>query len=232
MNRKEKFILKKNRMMRFASGLLVAVLLTTCVISGTYAKYVTTASGSDTARVAKFGVTVTADGSAFAKEYVTDDATVVGTIAKSVVSSDDSKLVAPGTKGDMAGFTLSGTPEVAVQVKYEVTGLTFSGWTDKEDAYYCPLEIKVGDTTYKGLDYASADAFAEAIKTAVAGYTQNYAPNTDLSGATVQVPSLSWSWPFETNGNDEKDTWLGDQAAAGNASTVALEVTATVTQID
>ena len=43
--------MKKNIMMRVASALLIAVLLTTCAISGTFAKYVSTASGSDTARV-------------------------------------------------------------------------------------------------------------------------------------------------------------------------------------
>ncbi len=47
--------MKKNVMMRVASALLVAVLLTTCAISGTFAKYTTSATGSDSARVAKWG---------------------------------------------------------------------------------------------------------------------------------------------------------------------------------
>ena len=61
--------MKKNRMMRLASILLVATLMSTCTISGTFAKYVTTASGSDTARVAKWGVTVTANGALFDHVY-------------------------------------------------------------------------------------------------------------------------------------------------------------------
>ncbi|MDE6767712.1 MAG: hypothetical protein K2J35_05915, partial [Eubacterium sp.] len=61
--------MKKNKMMRIASALLVLCLLTTCVISGTFAKYVTSNDGSDSARVAKFGVSVTVSGSTFAKEY-------------------------------------------------------------------------------------------------------------------------------------------------------------------
>ena len=48
--------MKKNRMMRLASILLICVLLTTSVISGTFAKYVTADTGSDNARVAKWGV--------------------------------------------------------------------------------------------------------------------------------------------------------------------------------
>ena len=51
--------MKKNKMMRLASGLLVAVLLTTSMISGTFAKYVTTESGSDSTRVAKWDIDFT-----------------------------------------------------------------------------------------------------------------------------------------------------------------------------
>ena len=47
--------MKKNRMMRLASILLVCVLLTTSVISGTFAKYTTSANSEDKARVAKWG---------------------------------------------------------------------------------------------------------------------------------------------------------------------------------
>ena len=58
--------MRKNKMMRTASGLLVATLLTTSVISGTFAKYTTEETGSDSARVAKFGVEITARGTMFA----------------------------------------------------------------------------------------------------------------------------------------------------------------------
>ena len=47
--------MKKNMMMRIASVLLVAVLLSTCAISGTFAKYTSQASGTDSARVAYWG---------------------------------------------------------------------------------------------------------------------------------------------------------------------------------
>ena len=47
--------MKKNRMMRLASILLVCVLLTTSVISGTFAKYTTSVSSEDKARVAYWG---------------------------------------------------------------------------------------------------------------------------------------------------------------------------------
>ena len=47
--------MKKNTFMRVASALLVAVLLTTCAIAGTFAKYTTEVSSEDSARVAYWG---------------------------------------------------------------------------------------------------------------------------------------------------------------------------------
>ena len=97
--------MKKNFMMRAASVLLVAVMLTTCAISGTFAKYVTAKEGSDSARVAKFGVVVAASGSLFSKNYLnandnTPAADGADAATITVKSSDEDKLVAPGTKNE------------------------------------------------------------------------------------------------------------------------------------
>ena len=70
--------MKKNKTMRAAGGLLIATMLTSSIVSGTYAKYVTTDSATDTARVAKFGVTVTASGSLFDKTYLAGTANTPG----------------------------------------------------------------------------------------------------------------------------------------------------------
>ena len=85
--------MKKNVMMRLASFLLVAVLISTSAISGTYAKYVTADEGTDTARVAKWGVEIEAESfGMFDTNYATDDdnATFEGTY--SVSSSDTTYL--------------------------------------------------------------------------------------------------------------------------------------------
>lgn len=225
--------MKKNKMMRAASILMVATLLTTSVISGTFAKYVTSGNASDEARVAKFGVEIRANGTMFAKEYVTNDSNVSGTIAKSVISSDDSKnVLAPGTSGDLFESTITGTPEVAVNVKREAT-LTLTGWEDESGAYYCPIIITVDGSDYSGLNYSSIENFKQAVETAINADTKNYAPGTNLSGITADTLDVTWKWDFYSSvENDVKDTYLGDQAAEGNASTIKLEVVTTVTQID
>ena len=122
------FQMKKNKMMRIASILMVVTLLSTCAISGTFAKYVTKAEGQDTARVAKWGVLVSVEGNAFAKQYVATDTAYKaagGTLA--VVSSTEDQVVAPGTDSTQVGSnmvaTVKGTPEVAARYTIEGKGI-------------------------------------------------------------------------------------------------------------
>lgn len=235
---------KKNFAIKAAVLMLALVLITSCFVGGTFAKYVTSGSGSDTARVAKFGVTINANGTMFAKEYATD-AQTVGTITQSVVSSNDDKLVAPGTKGDMAKMTLTGTPEVAVKVTYDATGnVSLTNWTLKDGTFYCPLVFKIKNaegktTTILGTGFTDADKLESAIVEAINGYSKEYAANTNLAEKGGDSLTVSWEWPFETGdtaeakaANNIKDTYLGDQAAANNAATVSIEIATTVTQID
>lgn len=226
--------MKKNKMMRLASLMLVLVLMTSCVISGTFAKYVTAGSGNDSARVAKWGVEITANGTTFAKEYDTDDSAVKSTIAKSVVNiTDDKNLVAPGTDGNMVSMALSGTPEVAVRVSYVGVFDVSDKWVDASGNYYCPLVIKVNGTAFDGRAYSSADDFEISVNNAINAYSKDYPANTDLSGHGADSLAITWEWPFSTSDeNDVKDTFLGNKAAEGNAATVSLTVTTTVTQID
>ena len=111
--------MKKNKPMRAAGVLLLATMLTTCMTAGTFAKYTTSDSAEDSARVAKFGVVVSADGTLFGEEYNNNiiaysDTANTGTVQ---VSSQGTNVVAPGTKNETGlGFSVNGTPEVDVEV--------------------------------------------------------------------------------------------------------------------
>lgn len=229
-----------------AMGTGAAVLLTMGVISGSFAKYITSGNGTDSARAAKFGVTVTANGTMFAGEYATDDEGV-GTIVKSVVSSGgtDDHVVAPGTKGELVNATITGKPEVAVKVSYEPT-LDLKGWAYVDESglsEYFPIIFKVGDKKYgitgmkdsTGAKIANGSANIEGLKTAVENairaYSKNYVANTDLALVAPDYVDVSWEWAYSGN-SDEKDTYLGDQAAENKAATVELSLKTTVTQID
>lgn len=233
---------KNGKTLRVAGLLLALVLVTSCFVGGTFAKYVTSGTGTDSARVAKFGVEITATGTMFAKEYDTDDDNVKATIAKSVVSSDESKLVAPGTKGNMVSMTMTGTPEVAVNVKCEATEVKLENWTREDGTFYCPLKFTIkgveGNVHISGLDYNSAATLQNAIKNEIATYSVNYPAKTTLSEKNTAALGVSWEWAFAdatgtmANQSDVDDTYLGKQAATATAATVSLTVKTTVTQID
>ena len=228
--------MKKNTMMRVASALMVAVLLTTCAISGTFAKYTTADSGSDFARVAKFGVAIEAESfDMFTEKYAKDDATATFTGSYSVESADGDDVLAPGTSGSFADIAITGTPEVAVKVEIVADVEVSDNWSVDGD-FYCPVVVTVGTEKISGLDYTSATAFAAAIKAEIEGKSAQYAPNTDLSAVynTTNL-DLAWAWAFEGEEGgkqtDAKDTALGDKAVAEDL-TISIGVEIAVTQID
>ena len=219
---------RSSMMVRLVAVLAVTMMFTMCFVGGTFAKYTTSKFADDDARVAKWGVTVSGTADTFKETYAKDN--ISFTLAENtVVSTED--VVAPGTSGDMAAFTITGQPEVAVNVKFEGTLELGGNWKDAGGNYYCPIEITVGSTIFKGKDYASADLFESAVNAKIATYTKDYEANTDLRTIGGDALAISWKWAFEGN-DDVKDTYLGDQAASGNAATISLDVTVTVTQID
>ena len=211
--------MKKIKTMRIASILLIAVLMTTCAISGTFAKYVTDATGSDSARVAKWGVSINAGGAMFAKS---EDGT---TVTNTVLSADENNVVAPGMSGTMAKIEVSGTPEVAVNISHTAT-VTITGWM-LDQGFYCPIVVTVENTAINGLDYDSADAFASKIKEAIDGHSKDYTAGTTLTSA--DNVDVSWSWAFNGAGKqtDAKDTLVADKEA-----TIAISIKTTVAQIN
>ena len=225
--------MKKNKMMRLASGLLVAVLITTSMISGTFAKYVTTASASDKARVAKWGVEVAAEGSLFAETYK-DTPTTESSIQTVVSSESDVNVVAPGTKNDTGiKFTLTGKPEVDVNVSITVEDVkevflkagTYANMTTGneddtfkfEDDYY-PVVFKLSNS--EGTELAKGRL--SVIKEYLEGLSKNYVANTELNSSALGPNIdgeyvLTWAWEYgnadKITEADQKDTLLGSLAA-------------------
>lgn len=232
---------KSNKLMRVSGVLLVLTLITSCFVGGTFAKYVSEGEGDDTARVAKWGVEVKVKGDGFKTEYGKDDvnSNITGS---TVISSSEDKVVAPGTKGTFAGIKITGTPEVAVQIK-TTADVKFENWDVNNGEFYCPLVFTIGEKTIKGLDYSKntaggANSFAADIKTAIQNATsKEIEAGTDLSEIGKDI-TYSWEWPFEgakgtvCDQSDELDTKLGNNAADGNAPSVKIDIKTTVTQVD
>lgn len=118
-------------MLRLASVLLVMTLLTTSIIGGTFAKYTSSGSVRDTARVAKWGVEIKTSGSLYSDAYAkgagnlpaawTSASPSADTITVAAATRNDN-IVAPGTKSysDGLSFSITGKPEVAVEVETKI----------------------------------------------------------------------------------------------------------------
>ncbi len=244
--------MKNNKTMKAASALLALTMITSSFVGGTFAKYVTSDSSEDQARVAKFGVVLAAaDNSSFETEYKTDDSEYNG--ALSVKSSSTDKVVAPGTgteenEAESITFTISGTPEVAtkVDIEMEVTKDIYVkagdhlDWTtsgDVEDKFTLNEDYYPVVFTLKQNGESVASGNLETIKNAVETYatTAYYAPNTNLEAEF----ELSWEWAFDDGQgtNDKADTLLGNVIAGVDTDTnvsteIDYEITFTVTQVD
>lgn len=196
--------MKKNKMMRIASVLLVAVLLSTCAISGTFAKYITTSTGTDTARVAYWGFGAT---NVEFDLFRHNDSAVSG-------PKDDKDLLAPGTSNEASvslAFTPNGNidaPEVAYtySVTVSVSGDT-SAFDDNPNFVW----------TFNRGEYSSFAALKQAVdkqETLAAGQRPS-----------VETYTIGWNWKFNNDENNEKDNAMGNATNLANM-TVTLRIEA------
>lgn len=207
--------MKKNRMMRLASLLLVCVLLTTSVISGTFAKYTTSVNASDTARVARWGIDSTAN--------VAFDL-FDPTYGETVNSKYGDNVIAPGTtKTETVKLTYVGQ-EIAPEVDYKID-LDVVAEESGIDATIAANPNIVW--SFNGAAYGSWDAMITAIN----GYTENVEANALPTIASTGI-QIGWEWKFETTGNDAQDIMDTNMGNAAELAKVTLTIKLTATQVD
>lgn len=217
--------MRKNKMMRAASGLLVAVLLSTCAISGTFAKYTTSADGTDSARVAKWGFT--------GGSTITISDLFKNTYDTTVNSSTD--VIAPGTTGSADfGFTYGGNGSVtAPEVAYTFNVSTDGSSCDKSIQDNANIQWKLDNG-----EWGTWDQLTTAIKALDGNKSDDrYEPNTlpkEFKTAGPNKHTISWQWIFKTSGEGEgaQDTTDTDMGNAAELAKVELKITVTATQID
>lgn len=243
---------KKHWTLRAAGLLFALVLITSCFVGGTFAKYVKSVSGTQIARVARFGVEITAtNDTAFKTTYDTD-----ANGLSSVISSGD-KVIAPGTGEDgTVKLSITGKPEVAVHVELamkeeEIMDVFLKNGTypdlttaNPDDEFnlakpYHPIVF----TLKKNGNVEKTGTISE-ISAYLATFSEDYTAGTDLS-REFGTYTLSWKWAFEDatiENKDQADTLLGALAAKQSAfpyhpgtdyhTGISFTLTATVTQID
>ena len=211
-------------MLRVAAVLLVAVMLTTSVISGTFAKYTTSATSEDSARVANWG---------FERTNSMDLTNLFLGSYQNVVSNNGDDVIAPGTEGSTTfAFAYDGAngttgPEVAYtfEVKVEAS---------------CDDAILANGNIQWQLDTNGYGTWDEMIAdiTALSGSEtgkQQYAPNTLPAAFTDadEIHTISWKWIFDEAAGganlDDLDTAMGNDNDLADCS---IKITITATQVD
>ncbi len=227
--------MKKNVMMRAASALLVAVLLTTCAISGTFAKYTTSTTGSDSARVAYWGFDAAAETTIdmFDGEYTN--------VKSSGEVGGFSNVIAPGTSKTTTfafGYTNYQTDKIAApEVAYTFT--VTPEITGDYDSLNANANFKwtlkaPGDT--EATKYDTVDALLAAVKalSGDASGTKEYEAGQLPAAFTSadETYTIGWEWAYETADDADQDA---ADTAMGNAETlenVTFKITITATQVD
>lgn len=197
---------RSSMMVRLVAVLAVTMMFTMCLVGGTFAKYTSSGTGTDTATVAKWSFKVGETDIATTDTFTFD-------LFKTIKDSDginnetemnpvDGSIIAPGTQGSF-DLVLTNASQVTAQYAIDYTV------TNNNDI---PVKFSVdGGTTWTNdlADVAASDS-------------TKLAANSGTTTIKVQ-----WKWDF--NGSDDSfDTALG---IGGNAVlTVKAEVTAT--QVD
>ena len=137
-------------------------------------------------------------------------------------------MLAPGAHGELGKIVITGTPEVALNITYTATVEITGDWTYTPEggaaSLYFPLVIKVNGDSGDLSSCVDIDGVAAAIKAAIEAEdngTTVVNPDTTLDGNyDVEV---TWEWAF--NGEDVKDTALGNNAAKPGAEALNISVT-------
>ncbi len=184
--------MKNNKTVKFMALVLFVTILAIILVSGTYAKYTTSATGSDTATVAKWSIKLGNEDIAKSTEktFTIDLFSTItntdGSEEKNVKKTDGS-LIAPGTMGSFTLLSLKNESEV--NAKYSVTytlanesGVPLEFTTNKDD-----------ESSWKS-DFTAVNVSNEALAT----------------DATATTATVYWRWAFtKDTARDTSDTTLG-----------------------
>ena len=192
--------MKRNIMMRIASILLVAVLMTTGAVSGTFAKYTSQATASDSATVAKWAFKVGTTDIATTKNFSFDLFTTINDTNNTADETDVvNEKIAPGTAGSFQ-FSLQNISEVTA--KYTIT----LAQTQTSSAVV-PIEYS---TDPNQTDWYSAS---------------NFSTTANVGINATATPTIYWRWAI--NSENTTDTTIGlGTGSAGFKMTVTATVTA------
>ncbi len=174
--------MKKNKTMRIASVVMVAALLSTCAISGTFAKYTSASTGSDNARVARWDIKLNDKAISNSFEFNLFE-TIYDTDAKTVETDVATGLIAPGTSG---AFEIKLASASEVSAKYSVD------YTVK-NTNNIPVQFSVDGTKW-------TDDLADVTE-----------KELEMTNGTASI-TVQWKWVFNGNDATDTELGTAEEA--------------------
>ncbi|MBR6689455.1 MAG: hypothetical protein IKL68_05515 [Clostridia bacterium] len=198
---------KSNKIVKLTAVVLFVSAITLVLVTGTYAKYASEASGSSSAVVAKWDIKAGAKDNE--QSITAENATVTFNLFDTIKNSDGeaetavaANKIAPGTSGS---FELSVKNDSEVNAEYTVNFALVD--TTLPEGTTLPLEFKVNSGEWSK-DLTGAQA-------------------TALARGTSGTVTVQWRWPYEVDGGDANDTKLGL-----DPKTIKVQATLVVSQVD
>ena len=195
---------RSSMMVRLVAALAVTMMFTMCFVGGTFAKYTSSATGTDSATVAKWDIKVGGTNIATNDTFTFDLFKTIkdsnGTADETDMSPVDGTIIAPGTRGSF-DIVIKNDSQVnaTYAIDYTVTNTN-----------NIPVKFSVDGTNwFDDINYL-------AVRTVAINM-----------GATATV-TVQWMWEVARTDGDTQDATLGSAATA--TLTVAAAVTAT--QVD
>ena len=198
---------RSSMMVRLVAVLAVTMMFTMCFVGGTFAKYTSSGTGTDSATVAKWSFKVGETDIATTDEFTFDLFKTIkdsnGTDNETDISPDDGTIIAPGTQGSF-NLVLTNASQVTAQyaIDYTVTNTS-----------HIPVQFSVdnGATWTDELVDVSATNIAHTNGT-----------------ATINV---QWRWRFEADNVTEGDN-VDTTLVKDGTATLEVSAKVTATQVD
>ena len=204
--------------------LLALVLITACFVGGTLARYVTSTSSEDSARVAVWGINADeVEMDLFDATYTIDGVTVA-------MSEDGDNIIAPGTSKDNYFSIVNLDDNLKPEVMYEVA-INLDDSEIAADILNNPsIQWRLDEGTYGTWEETKAQVLALSGD---ASGVKTYAPLEIASEFTAdKVHTIGWRWIMDNN-NNEMDTQMGNKAVNGDLTAkISIKVTATQVNVD
>ena len=215
--------MKNNIMMKIAMVLLATVMITSCAVSGTFARYTSTATGSSTARIASWdfkvgGTKVSTNNLTFNLfNTVFDTNGSAATNDADVSDGDTPAVIAPGTWGYF---------DIVLKNDSEVTARYSIAFSQSKTNASNGLNIKYLISTGNTLPAANSSWVSDIASLNIAASN-----STVMAMDATKTIRVFWKWDF-SGGNNSQETTLGENAGGANVPSIRVTATVTASQVD